>query len=164
MWTKLISLAVLAAPVLGCGGGDDPSAWFAGNWDYVRGEVHCAVPGSMAYLGDVTGQLVVTRVDDVYIQATMSPDCALRFAVDVNYVASAVGGQTCPLDVPGLGARSPSSLAWQLSVDDPAVVPGNGRQLGSPAPVPLMLSHMTAAVDGCSTLTLSGNLTLTRRM
>ena len=66
MRAKLLSLAVSAAAVLGCGGTDNRSAWFAGSWDDVSSFV---------------------------------------------------------------------------------------------APAPLMLSDMTAAVDGCSTLTLSGNLT-----
>ena len=160
MRAKLILLAVSVVTVLGCGGGDNRSSWFTGSWAYVRGEVHCAVPGSMTFLGDVTGPVVVTRVDDTHIQATMSPDCALQFAIDVHYVATAIAGQTCPLDVPALGARSPSSLAWRLSVDDPGAVAGTDRQTGTfTAPAPLMLSDMTAAVDGCSTLTLSGNLT-----
>lgn len=160
-----LSLAVCAATVFGCDGGDDDRVGsFVGEWSYTGQEFRCADTGPSVFLGDSKGLLLhVTRVDSSHIKMATTPECELDFVLARNaydYTATALPGQQCQIDVPTLGARSLSIATWQLGADAPWNTVASSYSSGNtPAPVAAgMSSDANGAVDGCSALSVAGEL------
>jgi hypothetical protein len=112
-----LTFAALAAPSCGGGGGGDQTTKFVGSWAFAAGSLTpmCGIPGLAPF--DLTGgPVLLERVDDSTLSATLNPTCIIKFHASGDK-ATVASGQTCTLDLGApLGPQPIQITTWTLTL------------------------------------------------
>jgi hypothetical protein len=114
----VFALAVLATPSCGeSGGGGDQTAPFLGTWAFASGALTptCPIPG-LAPLDLTGGPVLLEKVDDSTLSATLNSTCVLKFRASGN-TATVLPNQTCTLDLGApIGPQPIQIMTWTLTI------------------------------------------------
>jgi hypothetical protein len=111
-----LTSAALAAPSCSGGAAGDQTAGFVGSWAFASGALTpmCPIAG-LAPLDLTGGPVLLEKVDDSTLSATLNPTCVIKFHASGNE-ATVAAGQTCTIDlgVP-LGPQTIQITTWTLT-------------------------------------------------
>jgi hypothetical protein len=112
----LLCTLVITAPGCNEKGGAEK---FVGTWTYA-GAIDPNCQGASPV--DLTGDTVtITAPDSSHLKVELAGICTVNFSVD-GFTASASGGQSCTLEIPGVGPAPITVTSWTLTMTGDDVI------------------------------------------
>jgi hypothetical protein len=111
-----LSFAALVTPSCGGGASGDQTTSFLGSWAFASGALTpmCPIAG-LPPLDLTGGPVLLAKVDDSTLNATLNSTCMIKFHVSGNK-ATVAPGQTCTLDGGALGPLAIQITTWTLTL------------------------------------------------